>query len=614
MSGQTINQSATRIEALQLQSSAYGVTLALAFGRCRLPGNLLWYGGFKAVPHTQTQSGKGGGVKVQNTTYTYRASVMMGICEGPVLEVPRIWRGKNLYSGGYAPTQLLHTRETFTVPGSRTYDLVHGARLLGRVTALLPDADPSRGGNRLSEGLDFTVTGGTVTFAEHMTGRRVTVAYQYATGGQPQTAMQQLGLSLLPGHVGQPVWSHLATQAPAQAIPYSGIAAVAGQDYDLGTGAQVENHTFEVIAPLAYTVAAGVPDADPADFTPEVLCNARFGALFPPERLAGLDAWSDYCRAAGLLMSPVLTEQMSAADFVATACKLTNSWPVWSDGVLKIRPLGDTPLAANGRSYSPDNTPVYDLTDDHFLLDSPDAERVTITRRGQADVHNHLRLEWRNRANQYSLEIAEAKDRAHIQAYGPRSADIIRAHWICDADVAQRVVQLLLQRSIAVRNEYRFTLPWTKALLERGDLVTLTETVQGLEHLPVRITAVNERPDGELDVQAEDFPLGAATAARYANAAGLGYAADYNVAPGSIDPPVIFEAPADLTAKGYEPRPKQPANNTLHQAEKVPATSRRMICAAVPCPGTVTKTQVAKLSSRPRRTARSSSLIRAAWG
>jgi hypothetical protein len=52
MSGQTINQSASRIEALQLQSSAYGVTLALAYGRCRIPGNLLWYGGFKAVPHS----------------------------------------------------------------------------------------------------------------------------------------------------------------------------------------------------------------------------------------------------------------------------------------------------------------------------------------------------------------------------------------------------------------------------------------------------------------------------------------------------------------------------------------------------------------------------------
>ena len=106
MSGQTINHSATRIEALQLQSSAYGVTLPLAYGRTRLPGNLLWYGGFKATAHTQTQSGKGGGVKVQNTTYAYSASVMMGLCEGPVLEVPRLWRGKNLYSGGCVPAQI----------------------------------------------------------------------------------------------------------------------------------------------------------------------------------------------------------------------------------------------------------------------------------------------------------------------------------------------------------------------------------------------------------------------------------------------------------------------------------------------------------------------------
>ena len=53
-----------------------------------------------------------------NTTYTYSASVMMGLCEGPVLEVPRIWRGKNLYSGGYVPAQILLAEEAYPVPAS----------------------------------------------------------------------------------------------------------------------------------------------------------------------------------------------------------------------------------------------------------------------------------------------------------------------------------------------------------------------------------------------------------------------------------------------------------------------------------------------------------------
>lgn len=207
---------------------------------------------------------------MQNTTYSYSASVMMGLCEGPVLEVPSIWRGKNLYTGGYAPAQILSAQETLTVVEAQPYTVAHADRVLGRIGCRLVDVDFSVGidgaRNRLEEGFDFNAEGGTLVFASQLTGRRVQVTYQYASGGQPQTAMPQLGLTLLPGHVGQPVWSHLATQVPDQAIPYSGIAAVAGQDYDLGTGTQVENHTFEVIAPLAYAASPDVPDADPAEF------------------------------------------------------------------------------------------------------------------------------------------------------------------------------------------------------------------------------------------------------------------------------------------------------------------------------------------------------------
>ncbi|MEY2891174.1 MAG: hypothetical protein RJA98_1082, partial [Pseudomonadota bacterium] len=102
MSGGTISTSETRIEALQLQSSAYGVTVAYTAGMPRIPGNMVWYGGFKAVPHTTTQSagGKGGGVKTQATTYTYSASVMMSLGHGPVgggMLVKRIFKGKSIF-------------------------------------------------------------------------------------------------------------------------------------------------------------------------------------------------------------------------------------------------------------------------------------------------------------------------------------------------------------------------------------------------------------------------------------------------------------------------------------------------------------------------------------
>lgn len=93
MGGKSVNTSATRAEALTLQSSTYGATIAWLRGMHRLPGNLLWYGDFKATAHTQKQGGKGGGGK--STTYTYSASMVMGLCHGTVVDIPSVWKGKS---------------------------------------------------------------------------------------------------------------------------------------------------------------------------------------------------------------------------------------------------------------------------------------------------------------------------------------------------------------------------------------------------------------------------------------------------------------------------------------------------------------------------------------
>src|SRR4051794_17132116 len=93
MGGKTISTSATRIEALNIQSSTYGATIPWVRGVQRIPGNLLWYGNFTAVPHTQKTGGKGGGGST-STTYSYTASLMMSLCHGVVTDIPRVWKGK----------------------------------------------------------------------------------------------------------------------------------------------------------------------------------------------------------------------------------------------------------------------------------------------------------------------------------------------------------------------------------------------------------------------------------------------------------------------------------------------------------------------------------------
>lgn len=561
MAGQTLSQSETRVEALKLQSSALGVTLGLAWGVTRVQGNLLWYGGFRAIPHTNTTGGKGGGVKVQNTTFSYSASIAMGITETQVFEIPRIWRGKKMYAGGWLPTQLARYVDGFTVPasGPMTLTLTHADRFVSLVGfhssgGTLPDGTMIYGyALNFVAGVHYAIDedAGVVTILDPAyRGYPIAVRYQWATGTRPATAMEKLGVTLFTGALGQATWSVLTTSHPAEAIPYSGIAYVAGGDYDLGTGAQVENHNFEIVAPFAYTVGAGVPDANPADFLPDALCSRRYGASFPNERL-DLDDWSIYCRAAGLLMSPSLSEQMKASDFVRKACELTNSIPVWSDGRLRIVPRGDKVLTGNGVTFTPNLTPVYDL-DEKDLLPMDDGEAIHPTNGSASDAFNLVRVQFRNRDKQYNTDIAEAKDRAKITAYGMRPAPTVQANWICDAEVARKVAQLLLQYYACVRNGYEFRLPWTKPLAEPGDLLRIRETNHFAGARIVRVVDVDEDEDGEIHITAEDCLIGVATAAAYPSQASLGYAGDYNVSPGGVAQPVFFEAPVEHTLTGLQ--------------------------------------------------------------
>lgn len=556
----TIATSETRIEALKFQSSAYGVVLPVVYGVTRIPGNLMWYGGFKAIPHTTTQSqgGKGGSVKTQQTTYTYTAAVMMGLCEGDIAGVAQVWRGKTLYQGGNAPSQILTASQNYTVPvGGGSVTVTNASAYAADVSVISPSGGGESGNDsfQLSEGYHYTRVGGTYTFPSSaggwgLEGLTLAITYQYTQAGASQTSLQQLGLSLAKGTVGQSVWSYLTTNFSSQAIGYSGIAYVYSSAYDLGTSASIDNHNFEVQAQMAYTISSSVPDADPSQVGYDITTNYRYGvAGFPATKLGTTGQWSNYCRAAGLLMSPAFTEQDSAAAVLKKLTDLTNTALVWSEGVLKFVPYGDTTITGNGATYTPNTTPLYDLTDDHFLdKDIP----VRMKRKPQSDAYNQIQIEFLNRANQYNVEITEAKDQANIDTYGLRSPDVLKAHWICDATVARTVAQLMLQRALYIRNTYEFKLPWNFVLLEPMDLVTLTDATLGLSKTPVRITEVTESEDGELMFTAEDFPQGSATATLYPTQSGSGFSHNYNVTPGSANAPFIFEGPGALTQNGLE--------------------------------------------------------------
>ena len=167
---------------------------------------------------------------------------------------------------------------------------------------------------------------------------------------QSTYSLSGLGLSLFSGSTPQTIWSYLSTAYPSQALAYQGTAFVCASDYDLGDSATIDNHNFEVFGYLAGTGVNGV-DADPAQVINDFLTNAQYGVgFFRPARSmrrrffgSGGDAsLQTYCNAAGLCLSPCLTDQESAQSILARWLQLLNCAAVWTGGELKFIPYGDT--------------------------------------------------------------------------------------------------------------------------------------------------------------------------------------------------------------------------------------------------------------------------------
>jgi len=175
----------------------------------------------------------------------------------------------------------------------------------------------------------------------------------YIWKNQSTYTLAALGLTLFTGTTPQSVWSYLSTQYPTEALAYQGTAYVCAANYGLGGSANIGNHNFEVIGPLAGTGVNGI-DADPAQVIYDFLTNAQYGAGFDPASIdlttlygSGGDAsLQSYCRAMGLAFSPALVSAAQGSSVLARWLQLLNCAAVWSGGRLRFIPYGDTAIAS----------------------------------------------------------------------------------------------------------------------------------------------------------------------------------------------------------------------------------------------------------------------------
>jgi len=84
-----------RLEDLQVQASTEGAPVFRVFGRARVAGQVIWTTNYKEtiVEETQSSGGKGRPPAVETTVteYLYSCSFAVGLCEGEIDRIGRVW-------------------------------------------------------------------------------------------------------------------------------------------------------------------------------------------------------------------------------------------------------------------------------------------------------------------------------------------------------------------------------------------------------------------------------------------------------------------------------------------------------------------------------------------
>lgn len=91
-----------RLTTTDIQTSTEGSPVNRIYGRARTAGQVIWATRFEEEIVIEKEGGKGfGGPKIETTTYTYYGNFAVGLSEGPVAGIGRIWAdGKEVDQSG----------------------------------------------------------------------------------------------------------------------------------------------------------------------------------------------------------------------------------------------------------------------------------------------------------------------------------------------------------------------------------------------------------------------------------------------------------------------------------------------------------------------------------
>lgn len=345
---------------------------------------------------------------------------------------------------------------------------------------------------------------------------------------------EKIELTLFNGEQGQAPWPYMVSKHPDKALPYSGLAYMAGV-VDLGERGSLPQYNFEIMGKLRNT-GDGV-DVNPADYIEHVLQSVGADV-----QIEGIENYRAYCRAADILIStPPEQKSAKAQSIINDIAEITNSLVFWSTDRLKIVPLADKPVG----DWTPENQIQYDLTADDFIAGT-DGQLILYKRKDTSEAYNEATVEFINRANSYEKETVSFEVVADVQKNGLKPASKKTAHYLYTKARAQYYAEQLAMKRLYSKTQYTFRLDWAFCTLEVGDLVTLTDEACQLNKQIAVITAVNEAADGQLEFTAEGKPAGTYAPARYDVHENERPFVDYNQEAPSINDVAIFQTVGDV--------------------------------------------------------------------
>lgn len=445
--GKNTTSRADMIADFQINTASYGEVVPEILGTTRVSGNIIDYEDFTAHEHkTTTRTGKGGGSKHTDISYTYTVAAAIALCEGPIAGIGKVWKDKEVY--------------------------------------------------------------------------------QY-----PNESIQ---LTLFNGAIAQAPWPYMTSKHPDKALPYSGLAYMAGV-VDLGDRGSLPQYNFEVYGKLRDT--GDGTDVNPADYIEHVLQSVGADV-----QIEGIENFRAYCKAADILIStPPEQKSAKAQQIINDIAEITNSLVFWSTDRLKIVPLADKPIG----TWTPANQIQYDLTADDFIAGT-DGQLILYKRKDTSEAYNEATVEFINRANSYEKETVSFEVVADVQRNGLKPASKKTAHYLYTKARAQYYAEQLAMKRLYAKTQYTFRLDWAFCTLEVGDLVTLTDEACQLNKQIVVITSVNEAADGQLEFTAEGKPAGTYAPARYDVHENERPFIDYNQEAPSVNDVAIFQTVGDV--------------------------------------------------------------------